>query len=418
MSVLARIGRGCHLGIHSLLIVLRDKTLLLFPLITCTSVMATIGFFWILVGPDKLLFIFNSLRNERGVQIINWGYYDNVAFAYFMLAFVSVFFTVGLIACARITVEGQDSKFADGFKVASRNLHWVVVWAFISWTIGPVLNLLDHERHTSRLVRKVLKTTWSLLSYFVIPIMVVDKVNVFSAIRRSTTTMTNTWGKGAVSRLGLGWFFLLLNLPAIAFVIFGNLREGEWPHPFTLFVVLWVYGTVVVYQTASSVLSVVLYKYALDGTVAQGFKEAHLKAAFVKPKVYVLVDEYPEEDLAPVEAEAADNADEAPTEAELTDEGANAENSEVGTEDEPTDQSEQTDEEDQAVEVDGGVELDANETEDKEGLAEVSEPTEDSEDTLDPEEQAEGDAISKETADSGEDSLEDTDDSEDKPELS
>lgn len=300
MSVFTRMARGCHLGIRSLIVVLRDKTLLVFPLITTFITVTTVSFFYVSVGPDKFQAFFNTIRNDRGVQHINWGYYLDALIAYGVLAIITVFFSVGLVVCTRITLDERDSKFTDGFMTATRKLHWIILWAFISWTIGPVLNLLDHQRHTSRWVRKILKTTWSLLSYFVIPILIIDNVNVFSAIRRSVTQMTSKWGKGAVSQLGLVWFFLLLNIPTMLIFGFGTYPEGPWPSILTLVILLYGYGTIVVYQTASSVLSVVLYKYASDGIVVKGFKEEYLRDAFVRPKIYVLVADEPGKDYGQV----------------------------------------------------------------------------------------------------------------------
>lgn len=301
MSAFTRMRRGLHLGFHSLRIAFRDKTLLLFPAIPITCAIAIITSFYVIVGPDKVLFFLNTLRNERGVQLLNWGYYENALIAYAILAVVSVFFAFGLVACTRITLFERDSKFLDGLKASLRNIHWVLIWAFIAWTIGPILTLLDHERHTSRWVRRILKTSWSLLNYFVIPIVIVDRINLFSALRQSVRTMSKTWGNGAVSQLGLMWFFWLLNLPTILIVAYGINLEGDWPKPLTFIVLAMVYGTIVIYQTASSVLSVVLYKYALDGTVVEGFNEKWLKEAFVRPKVYVLVDEEVDQAYAPLE---------------------------------------------------------------------------------------------------------------------
>lgn len=294
MSVFTRIARGCHLGVRSLIVVLRDKTLLVFPLIPFTCVISIITVLWILIGNDQLLW---SLLATHMVQprniLLAYG-------AYLILGLISVFFGVGLVTCTRITLEERDSQFLDGFRHAARNTHWVILWTFISWTFGPILNLMDHFRYTTLLVRRVLHSSWSTVSYFVIPILVVDKVNIFSALRRSVDVMSKTWGKGAISRLGLYWFFLLLNLPTIALVGMG-VYDDPWPASLTLVVLLYFYTTIVVYQTASSVLSVVLYKYASEGKVVPGFKEEHLKNSFVQPIIYVLATEPPGPNYKPLE---------------------------------------------------------------------------------------------------------------------
>ncbi len=295
MSVFTRIARGCHLGVRSLIVVLRDKTLLVFPLIPFTCVIAIITTLWLVIGNDQLLWslLATHMVKPRNIMLA-YG-------VYLMLGLISVFFGVGLVTCTRITLEERDSKFLDGFHHAVRNTHWILIWTFISWTFGPILNLMDHFRYTTLLVRRMLHSSWSTVSYFVVPILVVDKVNIFSALRRSVDVMSKNWGKGAVSRLGLYWFFLLLNIPTVVMFAMGHYPEGPWPTSLTLVVLLYFYTTVVVYQTASSVLSVVLYKYASDGTVVPGFKEEHLKNAFAQPVLYVLAMENPGDGYKPVE---------------------------------------------------------------------------------------------------------------------
>jgi len=295
MSVFTRIARGCHLGVRSLIVVLRDKTLLVFPLIPFTCVIAIATTIWFVIGVDELLWgiLATHMVKPRNIMLA-YG-------VYLMLGLISVFFGVGLVTCTRITLEERDSKFLDGFHHAVRNTHWILIWTFISWTFGPLLNLMDHFRYTTLLVRRMLHSSWSTVSYFVVPILVVDKVNIFSALRRSVDVMSKKWGKGAVSRLGLYWFFLLLNIPTIALFVIGIYPERPWPTSLTLVVLLYVYTTVVVYQTASSVLSVVLYRYASDGTVVPGFKEEHLKKAFAQPVLYVLAMENPGDGYKPVE---------------------------------------------------------------------------------------------------------------------
>lgn len=293
MSAFTRIRRGWHLGYRSLRIVFRDKTLLLFPMIPFTIAVALIVSFVSIIGSDDLfwaLFIIDSFKQIR-----------NLAIGYILVAIVSVFFATGLVACTRITLEERDSKLNDGLIAAVRKIHWVVLWALLSWTIGAVLNLLDHIRFTSPWVRKIAKTNWSQMSFFLLPVVVMDNINLFSAIRRAIDRTSETWGKGAISQLGLVWFFFMMNIPTLALFAYGHSLEGPWPKSMTFVILAMLYFTIVIYQTASAVLSVVLYKYATDRTVVPGFKERWLKDAFVKPRVYVLADEPPGEGYVPVE---------------------------------------------------------------------------------------------------------------------
>jgi hypothetical protein len=291
MSALNPIGRGWHLGYQSLKIVLRDKTLLLFPLIPITIAIALLLLFRFVLGTDTLfwaLFIIDSLQHARYFFL-----------GYLAVATISVFFSCGLVACTRITIDERDSNLLDGMQASMRRVHWLILWAILSWTVGPLLNLLDQWRFTSHWVRRITRASWSQISYFLLPVLVSERVTLFGAIRRSIETTTGRWGDGAVPHTGLLWFLWLVNLPTVALVLYGMYLEGPWPKTLTFVVLLMVYGSIIAYQTLSAVTSVVLYKYATDGTEVPGFDPQRMQQAFARQRMYVLVTEESEIPAAP-----------------------------------------------------------------------------------------------------------------------
>lgn len=297
---------GWQLGKRSLWVVWNDKTLLAFPLLTIVCYAFTVLMFHLSVGPDKLQFFINTLRNEAGVQNINWDYYFAVLIAYLILAVISTFFNVALVGCTHITLGERDSKFGDGFSVAFKHIGSIFAWAMISATVGLLFNLLDRERHSAGLLRKILGMAWSVMTYFVAPIMVVENTNIFQALRHSPKIMRDTWGENLGAQFSFFWFNVLLNVPllivALLLFAFGFTLNSFW----MLLGLSYFLLTVVVSQTAKSVLTVVLYKYAADNAVPNGFEDAPLEAAFVAMgKVLKLRDEAEEKAVAEVLQEDA-----------------------------------------------------------------------------------------------------------------
>jgi len=282
--VLERIKRGWELGRHSLMVVLYDKTLMWFPLIATLSVLFTVWMFYMSVGPDKVRFIFSTLTNDQGVQIINWGYYETVLIAYFTLSFVVVFCNVALVGCADISIGERDSKFRDGVTVGLRKIHYVLIWSIVSCIFSPIFLLLEQHRFTSRGVRAIFGADWSLITYFVIPVMVVERTNIFSALRRSVKLMTETWGEHVVARTGIAWFWLFFLLPAgiAAGIVAWN--APEYRPLMTALGLTYFALTLILFQTIKSVLTVVLYRYATERVIPDRFNRETLQDAITLRK--------------------------------------------------------------------------------------------------------------------------------------
>src|SRR5436309_12070400 len=98
-----------------------------------------------------------------------------VAFAfYFCTYFVIIFCNAALISCALLRFNGQNPTLGDGFRAAFARLPQIFAWALVSATVGVLLKLIEqaHEK-VGEFVAGLLGTAWSILTYFVVPVMVV-----------------------------------------------------------------------------------------------------------------------------------------------------------------------------------------------------------------------------------------------------
>lgn len=280
MRFFSRMLVGIVLGRCSLSVVWRDKTLLFFPLTSFVVTLLILLQFYISVGPDKIQLILNTRVNQAGVQYINWGWYGALVLAYFVIFFVATFFNVAMVGAAKLSMDGKDTQYRDGINVATRNVHWILVWALISATVGIVLRLADFERRASDFLRARFGASWPLLTYFVLPVVAIERVGVPTAIARSVTLMEDTWGGPLRPRFSFGSFLLALNLPVIAlagWAVFG----GGGLHPIAMqAMIFYIAFTVLLSQAAKSILTVALHRFATSGEVAPGFTEDFLQGAF------------------------------------------------------------------------------------------------------------------------------------------
>lgn len=275
-----RILTSWRLGMGGLRVIWNDKTLLGFPAVTVAAVIAIFSLVYMVVGQQLELLIVAIFSNSDGFES-STTFYTLLLIWYFMLAFVAVFMHVALVGAIHISMNERDSSFADGLKVASRFTFSIIVWTFISYTVGFIITLLDLERRCSRIVRMVLGTGWSVITFLVVPLMVVENQNIFNSLRQANRVMEKKWGDNLHPGFSLGWFFLLLNLPLMALCAYFYFTPLQYRAVESVIVVTYFVLTLIILQTSRAVLMVVFYEYAATNKVPQGFSEDFLKSAFI-----------------------------------------------------------------------------------------------------------------------------------------
>lgn len=280
MGFFDRLRYGWRLAQQSLRVVWNDRTLLFFPLFSASSTLLATGAFYFGIGPQEVHRILNGLGGDAAGPQASPLSYALVFLAYFTLYIVTIYFNVALVGAAEQSIGGKDTSPADGFRVANQHLGSVVAWATISGTVGLLLSLIENDRRGGRWIRTLLGTAWSIVTYFVIPVMIFKGTSAFGAIGRSTTLMRESWGENVGAQFSLGGFFVLITLPVFLLVVAVFAFLPELALPTAALAVLygaciWVLG-----QTAKSVLTVALYEFATRRQIARGFDTQALDGAF------------------------------------------------------------------------------------------------------------------------------------------
>ncbi len=117
---------------------------------------------------------------------------------------------------------------------------------------------------------------WSLLTFFVIPIMVFEGKGVFASIKRSGQLIKSTWGENIVADASIGLATFLLAILGIVPLFLVGFFVGLG----TAFLV--TLGIVVVYWLALAILSsslqgifvAALYNYAKNGKMPHAYAAA------------------------------------------------------------------------------------------------------------------------------------------------
>lgn len=275
-----RLSNGFALVGSSWRVLKRDKHLLWFPVVSGILYLLILASFLI---PLVTLVDWAKIEHDGGKPPV-WTY--AVAFAfYFCTYFVAIFCNSALLCCTFLRYNGQNPTVGDGFRGAMARLPQIFAWALVSATVGLLLKLVEqaHEK-AGQIVASVLGTAWSIMTYFVVPVMVVERVGPFEAVGRSVKLLTKTWGEAATGQIGLGLVLFLVAIPIILLLVAGGylLSTGAT----ALGVTVLVAGLIVLllYLAVSAALHTILvgaiYQYAADGRVPEGFDESVMAGAF------------------------------------------------------------------------------------------------------------------------------------------
>lgn len=254
----------------------KDKELLILPVISgicCLSVMAI----FIVQGLEHGWL--QAFSKSATAQPKNSAY--GILFLYYFCNyFVMVFFNSAIIACAVIRMSGGDPTVGDGLLAAVNRFPHIALWAFISATVGFLLGTVESGSQRGRgIISSILGISWSIITYFAIPLIVVEKTNPLSAIDFSMEMMRRTWGEQVIGNFSFGLLFTLFSLPALPLLLLAGMTWGEPSSiPTVVFAVIYLIALGIIQSALQTIFNAVLFVFARDGKVPEEFSEAQLKS--------------------------------------------------------------------------------------------------------------------------------------------
>jgi hypothetical protein len=279
-----RISNSFALARSSWDVLQRDKKFIAFPIVSGLGcLLVTISF----AIPMAVIAMRGGIQvNEQHPQAPWWTYLVAFAF-YFCNYFVIVFCNSALISCALLRFAGEEPTLADGFSAAAARMPQILAWALVSATVGVLLKVIEnaHEK-AGQFISAILGTAWTVVTFFVVPILVVEKVGPFDAIKRSVQLLRKTWGEAVIGHFGIGMFMLLLMLPGFLIFVLAVFAMNVVPAAglALLFLgVLYFLVCGVISSALNTIYLAAMYQYASYKTIPAGFDRAIVERAF-QPK--------------------------------------------------------------------------------------------------------------------------------------
>jgi hypothetical protein len=268
---MGRIGRSFQLVALSYRILMHDKELLVLPLLAgigCAAVVAIAAFG---VGLD-------SARMER----MGPDAYIPLFLTYVAAYTIGIFFQAAVVAGATERMRGGDPTIGSALAAAGRRALPIVMWAVVAATVGVVLQMIrDRLGVVGRILVSIVGAAWSLATFFVVPVLVLEDQPVRGAVSRSVGMFRQTWGETVVGGTTLSAAAVCAWVTLVALT--GLLAWFAGAVALVFFAV----GAIlllIVFNALQGIYVAALYQYATAGRGPAGFDDVILKTAFVRKR--------------------------------------------------------------------------------------------------------------------------------------
>lgn len=262
-----------------------DRELVVYPVVSFIgSVLVVISFFLPMLAAG----LFDGLTRGDSPGIASIG----IMFLFYLVMYtVVIFCNTALVGGAMIRLQGGDPTLADGFRIARERFPKIVGYALVSATVGMILRAISERSGLiGQIVVSVIGFVWSIATFLVVPVLVVEDVGPVDAVKRSAALLRRTWGEQISANFGFGAVFgligfgiMLLGIALIAF--FASLQATALVFLAGLGMVLALVAVGLLSATLSGIYQAALYRYATEGVVPDGFSDDMIQGAFKeKPK--------------------------------------------------------------------------------------------------------------------------------------
>jgi hypothetical protein len=268
----------------------KDRELLWFALLSFVfSTMFAIAMIFPTVIPALLD---NGFSNDS-LEVYQ---YAILFITYFGLAFIATFFNVCVVYTTKIRFAGGNATFGESIRFAFSRISLIIQWSLLSATVGLLLRLLHNLASrlgkigeiVANIVISLLGMAWSILTVFVVPVLVYEGLGPIDAIKKSAQVIKKTWGESLIKAIGLGlvqflvFVLIILISGALTFVLASAFDVMGLLVGIGIGVLLLLLAGLV-FTVASTIFNTALYLYANNNMIAEGFSEDVVRGAF-KPK--------------------------------------------------------------------------------------------------------------------------------------
>ncbi len=261
----------------SYLIVGQNPALLVFPILSSLAGLAILASFVVAViqtgdAPPPVDTV-GGADWQQNLILIEAGLF------YFASYFCVVFFNVALLLATQSALEGRGARLGDALAGASRRFGTIFGWSLVGAGVGMLLRGVESSnQRVAAIVSMIFGITFTALSFFVLPVLVVEGLGPFAALRRSKELLQESWAEALVGHVSLGWISFLAYLPVLGLAYLVWITPGLEETRLVSVAVILVGGialTAAVSSAADTIFKLLLYRQAVGASLPPAL--AHLQ---------------------------------------------------------------------------------------------------------------------------------------------
>ncbi len=197
------------------------------------------------------------------------------------VAIITVLFNAAVVSGARERFSGGDPTISSAIKGAFSRLHVIVPWALLAVTVGMILRAIQSSDNAiTRFLGSLLDMAWGVLTFLVVPILVVEQTGPINSVKRSGELLRQTWGENLIAQVGFGLIGLVAALPGILVIVIGAAAGSAGTAIGLIIGIAWIALVSVVISTLTAIFQMALYLYATTGQVPSGFESSGIGDVF------------------------------------------------------------------------------------------------------------------------------------------
>jgi hypothetical protein len=259
------------LAVDSFEFLRKDPEMLWIPLLSFISTLLSL----IIVGGVYVWYVVATDGADSAQHIPGIVDYIFIFLLYLVGAFIVSFFQGAIATMVHMRIDGKDPTLADGIGNSQKHIKKILYYSLLSATVGVVLNLIQ-ERFgwLGRLFSFFGNVAWAVLTFFMVPVIILEDRSIKDSLERSGKIFRDTWGETLVMNFSLSFFFSMI---LIAWMILcGGLFFFSIGSIIALLVLaVAFFAGLIAIMIMSSILSaifkIVLYEYSVSGKVPDSF---------------------------------------------------------------------------------------------------------------------------------------------------
>ena len=271
-------GRSWELGKTSWRVLRKDKELLWLPVLGGLAALIIAGAVFgliVLIDYDPSVGWGDFEVSGGSVWLVILGVVASAIAVYF--------FQGALVHGAHDRLTGGDPTVPSAVRGAWKRIGAIAPWAIVTLVVGIIINTIqnvarDRAGLAGALLSGLLDLAWRVMTFLVMPIIIVEGAGPFRALGRSKNLLRRTWGENLIAQAGLSIVGLVLMAPGLliaillgsgALGVFGVIVGG----------LLMILGAVVA-SALSAVYQPALSEYSTTGESPAEFAEVDLGRSF------------------------------------------------------------------------------------------------------------------------------------------